>query len=294
MMRIDPDTGITTYFVRFHQEMGDDWSTASHPLLTVSDGAPLEVKLDYEALRNTPLEELSRFSHPLLGGALNAIIFPGVTKGVKDLLSGLPDDVPTPLLAPDAAGANPLHNLMMRKQYCPTLARLLGVDSTTAGGDTALSILAQRNSSDTEMAALLLAAGANPNHTNAEGRTPLHFAAHAMHPGLVKLLIDHGANPLHRDAIGQLPLRKLMAKRSPDFLAWKRTLARSADPFSNPVPELMMEIASILMQSAHHDSEPEWPDSLIALQQSINMARQAAIPAAAAPQRQRQRIHVSI
>jgi ankyrin repeat protein len=55
---------------------------------------------------------------------------------------------------------------------------------------------------------LLLARGADPNTTDAEGRTPLAAAAEAGYPEVVKALLDAAADPQRRDGEGRSPAER--------------------------------------------------------------------------------------
>lgn len=61
-----------------------------------------------------------------------------------------------------------------------------------------------------EIAPLLLAHGADPGDDRVRGLmrglTPLHFAARAQSPSLVRLLLEHGARPDARNEFGETPL----------------------------------------------------------------------------------------
>ncbi|MCP2936498.1 ankyrin repeat domain-containing protein, partial [Salmonella enterica subsp. enterica serovar Typhimurium] len=59
-----------------------------------------------------------------------------------------------------------------------------------------------------DVAATLLAAGADPRARQAEGWTPLHYAAAALHPEVVAMLVMHGAGDgiQQRNAAMRTPL----------------------------------------------------------------------------------------
>ena len=59
----------------------------------------------------------------------------------------------------------------------------------------------------------LLAAGADPNISNAEGRTPLHRAAYSSSVDVVNALLAAGCDPLHRDNDGRTPLQLFFNQR---------------------------------------------------------------------------------
>jgi ankyrin repeat protein len=72
-------------------------------------------------------------------------------------------------------------------------------------GHTALHYAA--NSGHAQVAALLLAKGADPNALNMEGRSPLHLASMRCFPEVVKLLIAKGAKVnLKGTMFGSTPL----------------------------------------------------------------------------------------
>jgi len=60
------------------------------------------------------------------------------------------------------------------------------------------------------IAKLLLDHGANINERDAEGNTPLHYAASNHSPELVELLLKRGADVLARNKNGQTPLFKVL------------------------------------------------------------------------------------
>ena len=85
---------------------------------------------------------------------------------------------------------------------------------------TALHSAVSRLQSD--VARILLEAGANPNLPQQRGYTPLHSAAHLDDLELAKLLLAHGADPRVADDDGKLPrdlaedpaVRELLSPRS--------------------------------------------------------------------------------
>ena len=53
---------------------------------------------------------------------------------------------------------------------------------------------------------VLLDNGADPNHKDNQGKTPLHYACEFMNTGVVRLLLEHHAKPNHKDNQGKTPL----------------------------------------------------------------------------------------
>ena len=82
----------------------------------------------------------------------------------------------------------------------------------------------------TEIAILLLEAGANPNSTNASKRTPLHLAIDRNNPPLVTALLKAGAKPNAQDQDGWTPLHHAAAKNQVETA--KALLAGGADPMT--------------------------------------------------------------
>ena len=64
----------------------------------------------------------------------------------------------------------------------------------------------------------LLAAGADPNARDADGRTPLHYAAEQCRADIAELLLKHGADPNARDADGDMPLHRVTCLDVADLL----------------------------------------------------------------------------
>ena len=54
----------------------------------------------------------------------------------------------------------------------------------------------------TDLAALLLASGADPDTPNEEGMRPIHIAISNNHYAMVSILIAHGADPYAKNAQG--------------------------------------------------------------------------------------------
>ena len=69
---------------------------------------------------------------------------------------------------------------------------------------------------NTELTTTLLAAGADPNVANAEGRTPLHEAAQDSRASVetVNALLAAGSDPLHQDNDGRTPLQYLYHEKN--------------------------------------------------------------------------------
>jgi len=87
----------------------------------------------------------------------------------------------------------------------------------TPEGKTLLRVAAQHARYD--VAALLLARGAEIDERNGWGETLLHWAAQRGTPDLVRFLLAHGADPDARDLWGKTPLDRALD-------AGRRDLAR--------------------------------------------------------------------
>jgi ankyrin repeat protein len=79
-----------------------------------------------------------------------------------------------------------------------------------------------------EIAAQLLAAGANANHRYAQGYSPLHSAAGSGNARMVSLLLDHGADPAACTDDGRAPLALAESKGHKEAVALLRQRAAKA------------------------------------------------------------------
>ena len=109
-------------------------------------------------------------------------------------------------------GFTPLHvaaygnNLVAAGVLLEAGADLHATDSP-ANGRTPLHEVARDGGGSPKVAELLLRKGADPNATDADGLTPLHFAAQYGSGELVRVLLDWHANPRARDNGGRTPLQ---------------------------------------------------------------------------------------
>ena len=82
----------------------------------------------------------------------------------------------------------------------------------------------------TDILRLLLENGANPNHIDILGRTPLFFAAKAGRPDMVTILMDHGANINLQDHHEETALMQLADYQPENVEGVKILLEHGADP----------------------------------------------------------------
>jgi len=82
----------------------------------------------------------------------------------------------------------------------------------------------------TEIAILLLQAGADPNSVDVSQRTPLHLAVERNNPAVVAALLKSGAKPNPHDKDGWTPLHHAAAKNQLESA--KALLAGGADPMA--------------------------------------------------------------
>ena len=101
-------------------------------------------------------------------------------------------------------------------------------DVNAAEADGSTPLLWAANLNDEDLAARLLKAGADPKVRNRLGSTPLAEAAFNSNTGLVKALLDAGADPNAAGPDGQTPL--MIIARTANVAAAKLLLDKGANP----------------------------------------------------------------
>jgi len=81
---------------------------------------------------------------------------------------------------------------------------------------------------DVEEVARLLAAGADPNVKDLDGKTPLYYAAEQCNADIAELLLRHGADPNAKNVRGETPLHRAVWERCGAVV--ELLLRRGADP----------------------------------------------------------------
>ena len=141
-------------------------------------------------------------------------------------LGGLLLSVATPLIAGDAQLAVAIKS-GQRAAALEMIAKKAGdVNAAEADGSTPLLWAATLN--DADLVARLLKAGASPKVRNQLGSTPLAEAAFNSNTEMIKALLDAGADPNAPGADGQTPL--MIIARTPNVAAAKLLLDKGADP----------------------------------------------------------------
>src|SRR5580700_3977931 len=101
-------------------------------------------------------------------------------------------------------------------------------DVNAAEADGSTPLLWAANLNDADLVARLLKAGANPKVRNQLGSTPLGEAALNANTGLIKALLDAGADPNAAGPDGQTPL--MIVARTANVAAAKLLLDKGANP----------------------------------------------------------------
>jgi ankyrin repeat protein len=101
-------------------------------------------------------------------------------------------------------------------------------DVNAAEADGSTPLLWAANLNDTDLAARLLKAGANPKVRNVLGSTPLTEASLNANTALITALLDAGADPNAAGADGQTPL--MIVARTSNVAAAKLLLDKGASP----------------------------------------------------------------
>jgi uncharacterized protein len=101
-------------------------------------------------------------------------------------------------------------------------------DVNAAEADGSTPLLWAANQNDTDLALRLLKAGANAKVKNQLGSTPLGEAALNANTALIKALLDAGADPNTAEADGQTPL--MVVARTSNVAAAKLLLDKGANP----------------------------------------------------------------
>ena len=155
---------------------------------------------------------------------LNAIVW---TAGLEVPVGGVVGQVaasPVYQTIDEAIAKGDLADVRLQLELNPQAATRGGRDSSRPPLEQAIL----RNK--TEIALCLLAAGADPNSTNASKRTPLHLAVERNNPGIVTALLKAGAKPNARDQDGWTPLHHAAAKNQ--LATATALLAGGADPMT--------------------------------------------------------------
>jgi uncharacterized protein len=128
--------------------------------------------------------------------------------------------------SPDAAIANAIKSGQRSAAVEMIAKKSADVNATEADGSTPLLWAANLN--DPDLVASLVKAGANPNVRNRLGSTPLAEAALNSNTGIIKALLDAGANPNAPAADGQTAL--MIISRTSNVEAAKLLLGKGANP----------------------------------------------------------------
>jgi uncharacterized protein len=136
-----------------------------------------------------------------------------------------------PVLAAEApAASTSLVNAIKSGQRSAAIEMIekKSADVNAAEADGSTPLLWAANLSDADLVARLLKAGAKPNERNHLGSTPLEEAAFHANTDAIKALLDAGADPNAPGADGQTPL--MLVARTANVAAAKLLLDKGANP----------------------------------------------------------------
>ena len=136
-----------------------------------------------------------------------------------------------PVFAAEIAGAGaPLVTAIRSGQREAALEMIQkkSADVNAAEADGSTPLLWAAHANDADLVARLLKAGAKPNVPNRLGSTPLEEAAFNANTDAIKALLDAGADPNAAGADGQTPL--MLVSRTANIEAAKLLLNKSANP----------------------------------------------------------------
>jgi ankyrin repeat protein len=136
-----------------------------------------------------------------------------------------------PVLAAEAPGAGAsLANAIKSGQRSAAIEMIerKSADVSAAEADGSTPLLWAAHANDADLVARLLKAGAKPNVRNQLGATPLEEAAFNANTEAIKALLDAGADPNTAGADGQTPL--MLVARTANVAAAKLLLDKGANP----------------------------------------------------------------
>lgn len=152
---------------------------------------------------------LARGADPNLGDSSGTPpIFSAVWRGDEAMLRLLLAKGAKVNPEPGKKGYTPLHNATTTN-----IARILieaGAAVDALNNDNQSPLHASAGAGNREVVEVLLAAGANPNLKDKDGKTPLHLAAANWRASVIAPLIAKGANPNERNTYGGVPLDEVI------------------------------------------------------------------------------------
>jgi len=131
-----------------------------------------------------------------------------------------------PFSNPDLA---PLAVAVMRGDTLEIRRHAERIHPDTPGTDGATLLVAAIGANQADSVHALLELGADPNRPGGGGETPVHAAAFAANPALLRAVLEHGGNPCLANAhTGSTPLMQAILGQNPEQIAI--LLDAGADP----------------------------------------------------------------